>query len=272
MQQTIAFIGGGNMAGSLVGGLIKAGHSAARLRVAEPDAARATWLREQFHVEVKDTGAEIIAGSRALVLAVKPQVMAEALRGLKPDPGCTVISIAAGVRLATLQRTLGANVHYVRCMPNTPALYGVGISGLFAPEGTPDGARALAESILAAAGATVWLGSESELDAVTALSGSGPAYFFLLTEVLREAGVALGLERQTAERLAQQTFVGAARMIQDSAVDVAKLRAQVTSKGGTTEVAVEHLENAGLRAIFREALRKAAERARALGDALDKPH
>jgi pyrroline-5-carboxylate reductase len=269
MQQNIAFIGGGNMAGSLIGGLLKSGHAAARIRVAEPGAERAAWLRDHFDVEVKASAAEIISGCQAIVLAVKPQVMSMALKGLRPDAGCTVISIAAGVRLATLQRQLGAGLSYVRTMPNTPALYGCGITGLFAPAGTPAEARKLAEQILAAAGETIWLQAEEELDAVTALSGSGPAYFFLLTEVLRDAGVALGLEPTTAARLAQQTCAGSARMVQDSGTDVVQLRAQVTSKGGTTEAAVQSLESAGLRAIFREALAKAAQRARELGDALD---
>jgi pyrroline-5-carboxylate reductase len=268
MQQHIAFIGGGNMAGSLIGGLLKSGHAAARVRVAEPNAERAAWLRQTFGVEVKTTGAEVIAGCQAAVLAVKPQAMGEALRALKPDAGCTVISIAAGVRLATLQRALGKALHYVRTMPNTPALHGCGITGLYAPADTPADARELAESIVAAAGATVWLKREEDLDAVTALSGSGPAYFFLLTEVLREAGEALGLEKSTAAKLAQQTCVGSARMV-EGGTDVVALRAQVTSKGGTTEAAIEHLESAGLRHIFKDALRKAADRARALGDALD---
>ena len=269
MHPNIAFIGGGNMAASLIGGLLKSAHPAARVRVAEPDAARADWLRDELRVDVRARGAEVVAGCAAIVLAVKPQAMREALRDLKPDAGATIISIAAGVRLATIQRALGKALHYVRTMPNTPALYGCGITGLFAPSATPAAARELAQNILAAAGATVWLPREEDLDAVTALSGSGPAYFFLLTEALREAGEALGLEKQTASQLARQTCVGAGRMLQDAAVDVAELRAQVTSKGGTTEAAVTHLEASGLRAIFRDALRKAAERARAMGDALD---
>ncbi len=270
MQQQIAFIGGGNMAASLIGGLLKAGHPAARIRVAEPNAPRADWLRREFALEVKAQAAEVVGGCQAVVLAVKPQVVAEALRGMQPDAGTTLISIAAGVRLATLRRTLGGTLHYVRTMPNTPALYGSGITALFAPDGTPPAARELAQRILATAGETVWLLREEDLDAVTALSGSGPAYFFLLTELLAEAGAALGLDQETAAKLARQTAVGAGRMLEQSHADAAALRAQVTSRGGTTEAAVIQLEAAGLRAIFREALAKAAGRARELGDALDR--
>lgn len=269
MPEVIAFVGGGNMAASLIGGLIAAGHPPAGIRVAEPDAARAASLGERFGIGVAARAAEIVAGAQTVVLAVKPQQMTEALRGLRLDAGSTVVSIAAGVRLGFLRRALGAAVHLVRSMPNTPALYGCGISGLFAEEGTPEPARLRAEFVLRAAGETCWLKAESELDAVTALSGSGPAYVFLLVEAMREAGVALGLEAGTAARLAAQTCVGAARMIAAGTTDVAELRAQVTSKGGTTEAALVQLEKSGLRPIFRDAIAAAARRSAELGDALD---
>ena len=269
MHRKIAFIGGGNMAASLIGGLLKAEYPAACIRVVEPDGARAKLLKRKFGIEVKATGEEIVGGSQAIVLAVKPQVIGEVLRDLKPDPGTAVISIAAGVRIETLQRALGPKMHYIRTMPNTPALYGVGVTGMFAPPKTPANVRGIAETILRAAGTIVWLTREEDLDAVTALSGSGPAYFFLLTEALRDAGVALGLPQDTAALLAMQTCVGAGRMVQEADIDVAELRAQVTSKGGTTEAAVAHLESAGLRQIFREALAKAAARAAEMGKALD---
>jgi len=269
MHTRIAFVGGGNMAASLIGGLLQSGVAAADLRVAEPQSERRDWLESSFGVKAAATAAEIVGGCQAIVLAVKPQVMAEALHDLKPDAGCAVISIAAGVRLSTISRALGPELHYIRTMPNTPALHGAGITGLFAPSGTPANARQVAEKILSAAGATVWLEKEEDLDAVTALSGSGPAYYFLLTEVLREAGVALGLPNETAAALAKQTCIGAGRMVAESKVDVETLRAQVTSKGGTTEAAIAHLESAGLRAIFRDALRKAAERAAEMGRALE---
>jgi pyrroline-5-carboxylate reductase len=267
MSDVIAFVGGGNMASCLIGGLIAAGHAPARLRAAEPDAARAQSLRERFPgVDVRPAAADIVGGAHTLVLAVKPQQMDEALRGLAPDTGTCVVSIAAGIRLDVLRAALGPALHYVRSMPNTPALVGCGISGLYADAATPPLARERAQTVLRAAGDTVWLQSESELDAVTAVSGSGPAYFFLLVEAMREAGVALGLAPDTAARLAARTCVGAARMIETGTTDVAELRAQVTSKGGTTEAALRAFERGGLSALVREALGAAAARSKELGE------
>jgi pyrroline-5-carboxylate reductase len=266
--KVIAFIGGGNMARALIQGLVKSGHPGERLRAAEPDAGRADMLRRDFGAQVDARAAAVVHGAAAVVLAVKPQQMAEALAGVSLDPGTAVISIAAGVRIAALRRALGDAVHYVRTMPNTPALLSQGITALYAPPSTPPAARALAESILAAAGETVWLEREEDLDAVTALSGSGPAYFFLVTEALREAGAKMGLSPQVAARLARQTFVGAAAMAAGDS-DVAELRAQVTSKGGTTAAALAHFESANLRGIFCDALAAAQRRSRELGDALD---
>jgi len=270
MPELIAFVGGGQMAGSLIGGLLAAGHPAARLLVAEPDAARAAALRREFAVEVRPRGADVAAGADALVLAVKPQVMREAVTGLAPAASTTVVSIAAGIRIETLRRWLGPQALVVRAMPNTPALLRAGITGLHAPAGTPTPSRELAERILRAVGTTCWLEQESQLDAVTALSGSGPAYFFLVTEALREAGAALGLDAGTAALLAQRTLVGAGRMADQGGKDVAELRANVTSKGGTTEAAVAHLESQGLRRLFAEALRDAERRSRELGEHFSK--
>lgn len=264
MADLIAFIGGGQMAGSLIGGLLAAGHPAARLRAAEPDAARAAVLRQQFGIDVADRAGAVADGADVLVLAVKPQVLRDAVVGLRPGAGCSVISIAAGVRIASLQAWLGAAAPVVRCMPNTPALLRQGITGLYAPAGTPERTRQQAQAILGAVGETCWVPDEALLDAVTALSGSGPAYYFLLTEALREAGVALGLDAATAARLAARTLVGAGRMAENG-TDVAQLRANVTSKGGTTEAAVTHLERHGLRPLLAAALRAAAERSRELG-------
>ena len=267
MPELIAFLGGGQMAASLIGGLRAAGHPAARIRVAEPDAARAETVRREFGVAVHPDARGLLNDAGALVLAVKPQVMKQAVAGLAPDAGTTVVSIAAGVRLASLRAWLGDAAPLVRCMPNTPALLQAGVTGLYAPEGTPPAARGLAERILGAVGKTCWVNDEAALDAVTAVSGSGPAYFFLLAEAMREAGEALGLDRQTAALLAQHTLAGAGRMA-ERGVDVAVLRANVTSKGGTTEAAIAHLEQHGLRQLMSQALRAAAERSRALGDAM----
>lgn len=268
MPAQIAFIGGGNMAASLIGGLIRAGHPRDRLAVAEPFAERAAWLAHSFGVRVAARAADVCGDADALVLAVKPQQMREALAGLEPPPGCTVVSIAAGIPLAALARWLGPRVHLVRTMPNTPALLGAGISGLYASPETPPAARELAAYVLGAAGRCVWLEDEAQIDAVTAVSGSGPAYFFLVTEAMREAGTKLGLAPGIAAELALQTFIGAAKMAEDARarqIDVPRLRAEVSSRGGTTEAAIRHLEGAGLRAIFDDALRAAAERGRELG-------
>ena len=267
MADLIAFIGGGQMAGSLIGGLRAAGHPATRLRVAEPDEARAGALRRDFGVEVRARGTDVADGADVLVLAVKPQVMKNAVKGLAPGADTTVISIAAGIRLASLREWLGARAPLVRCMPNTPALLRYGVTGLYAPAGTDARSKQRAEQVLGAVGQTCWVRDEAQLDAVTALSGSGPAYYFLLTEALRDAGAALGLDAPTAKLLAERTFIGAGRMA-EGGTDVATLRANVTSKGGTTEAAVAHLETHGLRALFAGALRAAAERGRQLGDEL----
>ena len=264
MSELIAFVGGGQMAGSLVGGLLAAGHPAARLRVAEPDAARAAALRRDFKVEVCKRAAQLPAAD-ALVLAVKPQVMREALAGLAPPATTTVVSIAAGIRIDSLRRWLGPAAPIVRTMPNTPALLRCGVAGLYAAPGTPERSRQLAARILGAVGETCWVADEDLLDAVTALSGSGPAYFFLLAEALRDAGRELGLDPQTARLLAERTLVGAGRMAEATGQDVSEMRANVTSKGGTTEAAIARLEAGGVRKLFAEALRAARDRGRELG-------
>lgn len=259
------------MAASLIGGLRAAGHPAEKICVAEPVPEAAQGLRERFGVAIAADNRAAAADAEVVVLAVKPQQMGAAARGLPLPRAATVISIAAGVRIATLATLLGEqrrDLAIVRAMPNTPALYGAGISGAYTSPDTEARARVHAQIVLGAAGPLCWVAREELLDAVTALSGSGPAYFFLLTEALREAGAALGLDRETAARLALHTFTGAARMAQMSGADVAALRAQVTSKGGTTEAALAALESAGLRRIFADALGAAGARSRALGDEL----
>lgn len=269
MHPVITFIGGGNMAASLIGGLLAAGRPAGSLRVVEISAERCAWLRREFGVDAQTDASTALAGAGAVVLAVKPQQMQEVCATLKLDRGTVVISIAAGVRLDSLQRWLGAEHSYVRCMPNTPALLQAGITGLHAAPQTPAAARDLAQAVLGAAGRCVWVDSEAQLDAVTALSGSGPAYFFLLTEVLRDAGIALGLPAETAAQLAEQTFIGSAKMAGGD-VDVSELRRRVTSKGGTTEAAVNHLLSAGIQPLFDAALSAAARRGAELGAQLDR--
>ena len=270
MHELIAFVGGGNMAASLIGGLLAAGHPAARLRVSVRTAESAERLRRRFGIEALTDNAAAVRGAGIVVLAVKPQLMAEALHGLRVEPGASVISVAAGVRVATLAQWLGTD-RIVRTMPNTPALFGAGISGMYADAALPQAARGQAEYVLRCAGETCWVAREEQIDAVTALSGCGPAYYFHLTEVLREAGAALGLDPAVAAKLALSTFIGAARMAKESGEDVAALRAQVTSKGGSTEAALAQLEQAGLGRIFREALAAAEHRARLRGEELAQP-
>lgn len=265
----IAFIGGGNMAASLIGGLIAAGHPATAIRVSEPDAARAAALQERYGLVVARDNVDAVTGADIVVLATKPQQVASAVRGLKLGSDTTLLSICAGVRIGSLRELLG---HWsgaiVRSMPNTPALFGAGITGLHASEGASPRARMQAETVLKAAGAVVWVERETLMDAVTAVSGSGPAYFFLLTEAMAEAGVALGLTPDDAKKLALQTFIGAAKMAEGTGTDVATLRANVTSKGGTTQAALESLEADGFRRILNTALQAADRRGAELGDEL----
>lgn len=263
------------MAAAMISGLLAKGWPAGKLRVVEPVSERADWLRAEFGVQVSAERASIgLAAVDALVLAVKPQQMREALAGVALKPQALVLSIAAGVRLETLQQLLGPTAHYVRSMPNTPALLGAGISGLYAPEQTAAPAKALAEQLLQAAGSTVWVEEEVQLDAVTAVSGSGPAYFFLLVEAMTAAGTALGLKPEVAAALAAHTALGAGRMAVEAGLEknisAASLRANVTSKGGTTAAALAHMESADFSGIVQQALAKAAARAAELGDALSK--
>ena len=256
------------MAASLIGGLVAAGHPAECIRVFEPNTERAQELVQRFGVVAAPSAAEAVLGAELTVLAVKPQVVREALAGLSLDAGSTLLSIAAGVRLALLRELLGPQLHYVRCMPNTPALLGCGMSGLYAEAGTPASVREAAQAVLDTAGRCCWLDEEAALDAVTAVSGSGPAYVFLLTELMQNAGLSLGLSAETAALLARQTVIGAARMLEGTEESAATLRAQVTSKGGTTEAALRSLENAGVGPIFTAALTAAARRSAELGELL----
>ena len=267
MHELIAFVGGGNMAASLIGGLLASGHPAQRLRVSVRTSESAARVHQRFGVEALTDSAQAIRGADVVVLAVKPQQMAEALRGLRVEPGATVISVAAGVQVATLTLWLGTG-SVVRSMPNTPALFRSGISGLYAAPELPALSRQRAERVLGCVGETCWVEREEQIDAVTALSGCGPAYYFLLTEVLRDAGTALGLDPVVAAQLAHSTFIGAAQMARDAGEDVAVLRAQITSRGGSTEAALAHLEAAGLGRIFSEALAAADRRARLRGEEL----
>ena len=268
---TLAFIGGGNMAGSLIGGLIADGWNPGRIQVADPDAARTTQLAERFPVITTRDNSEAIAGADALILAVKPQILHEVATQIAPairEQQPVVISIAAGIRETSLRDWLGEETAIVRSMPNTPALVQSGATALYANARVSEEQRSLAESVMRAVGLALWVEDESQMDAVTALSGSGPAYFFLFMEALQAAGTELGLAADTARLLTLQTAFGAAKMALESREDAATLRQRVTSPGGTTERAIEVFRQEGLEAAALRALQAAATRSRELADEL----
>ncbi len=268
----IAFVGGGNMARAIIGGLIaKEAAKATDIVVIEPDpSARLRLLAEYGVRAVEAPGAEL-AGIEVVILAVKPQNMREAATKLAGTAGDALfITIAAGIRIADLSRWLGGRKRIVRAMPNTPALVHAGITGLHAPAGVGDPDRAAAQHLLASVGATLWFEEEGDLDAVVAVSGSGPAYVFYAIEALESAARSLGLAEGASRSLALWTFVGATKLAIERGEDPAALRAQVTSKGGTTERALEVLEAAGVKQLFIDAVKAARERSRELGDALGK--
>jgi pyrroline-5-carboxylate reductase len=263
----VAFIGAGNMAHSLIGGLIADGWSPAGISVSDPDKQRLGAVASRFQVHTDTDNQQVTGNSEVVVLAVKPQVLREVATGLAPvvqKQRPLVISVAAGIRSADVDRWLGGDCALVRCMPNTPALVQSGATALYATPSVSAGRRDLAESILRAVGLALWVEDEDLLDTVTALSGSGPAYFFLVIEALEEAGQALGLPAGTARLLALQTAFGAAKMALESSDDVALLRQRVTSPGGTTEKALTVLEDGRLRALFHDAMSAARDRSREL--------
>jgi len=267
---TIAFIGGGNMARSLIGGLIARGQPADGIHVAEPADALRQALERDFHVQGFDNATEAAAGADVWLLAVKPQVMAGVcaeLAGIAQARRPLVISIAAGITAAQLDGWLGGGLAVVRAMPNTPALLGVGITGLFANDQADGHQRDHAAGLLDAVGPTVWIDDESRMDAVTAVSGSGPAYVFLLAEAMQAAGVAEGLTPEAARALVQQTLLGAATMLTRLEEPADVLRARVTSPGGTTQAAIETFEAGGFRELVARAIAAATERGRQLSAA-----
>jgi len=265
----IAFIGGGNMARAIIGGLLAKGIRASDIVVVEVDGmARLQLVSELGVSSVEAPGAEL-ARVDVVLFAVKPQQMRVAAEAAAPhlaDP--LVVSIAAGIRLADLGRWLGGRQRLVRAMPNTPALVHAGITGLHAAPGVGADDRQGAEDLLATVGATLWFEAEGDLDSVTAVSGSGPAYVFYAMEALERAALELGLAEGAARSLALWTFVGATKLAIERGDEPAKLRAQVTSKGGTTERALEVLDQAGVKEHFVDAVKAACERSRELGDAL----
>jgi pyrroline-5-carboxylate reductase len=262
----IAFIGGGNMAAALIGGLRRAGRPGADILAVEIDAARCGQLKEQFGIGATTLPDASLARAEVLVLAVKPQFMRQACEAARPHLGePLVVSVAAGIRAADIARWLGTSA-IVRTMPNTPALIGRGVTGMAATAQVGEAQRRLAESILRTAGEVVWFDDEARLDAVTAVSASGPAYVFYFIEALARAGTELGLSAEQARALAVQTFVGAAHLAADSTEPLQSLRERVTSKGGTTAAALAWLDANAVEARIVEAVHAAHRRAAELGD------
>lgn len=265
----ITFVGGGNMAAALIGGLLGKGHAAAGLRVVEPQAEARARLVAQFGVSCADNIAAAAPLGEAVILAVKPQQMRAAATALQPRLAQElVITIAAGIRLGDLSRWLGAHACIVRCMPNTPALVGAGITGLYASPAVGAQQRELAQAILGSVGATLWVADESMLDPVTAISGSGPAYVFYFIEALQQAATEMGLSGADARKLAVETFLGTARLAAQSPEDVTLLRERVTSKGGTTERALASMQADRVKELIVRALHAARQRAHELGEQL----
>ena len=260
----IAFVGAGNMASSIIGGLLESGHPASLISAADPFPDSLQRLQEMAPITACADNATAVADADVIIMAVKPQVMAAATDSIAAAVaanGALVISIAAGVTVAAMTARLGADAAIVRCMPNTPALLGGGASGLYGNSNVSAAQRGHAQAILDAVGITCWVDSEQALDAITALSGSGPAYFFLFMEAMIDAGCDLGLDRDTASTLAMQTGLGAARMALENDVELVELRRRVTSPGGTTERAVQQFEADGLRQLVNNAMDAAAQRA-----------
>ena len=271
-QTTLAFIGAGNMARAIIGGLINNGYPAEQIWASEPDASKLIDLKEQG-LQTTCNNNEAVKAADVVILAVKPQVLksvltdiATAVQSQKP----LLLSVAAGVMTSSMDLWLGGNTSIVRCMPNTPALVQAGANGLYANERVSSEQKKLAESILQATGITLWVDEESQLDAVTAVSGSGPAYYFLVMESMIQAGIKLGLSEEVATQLTLQTAQGAAKMAMSSDVDPAELRRRVTSPNGTTEQAIKRFLAGGLPELFDDALQACNDRSVELADELGK--
>ena len=272
-QIKISFLGCGNMGRSLIGGLINNGYPPELLCGADPDPSQREQLARLFNISVVADNNEAVQNAEVIVLATKPQAigatireLAETLKQQRP----LLMSIAAGVRLSAINNSIGANLPIVRVMPNTPALIQAGAAALYANEHVSDEQRELAEAIMRSVGIALWLDDEAKLDAVTALSGSGPAYFFLVMEVMEKAAIKLGLDEEQARLLTLETAFGAAKMAMESNLDPAVLRQQVTSPGGTTEQALKVLLEGNIEQLFGHALNAANKRSIELADEFGK--
>jgi pyrroline-5-carboxylate reductase len=267
VAQRIGFLGGGNMARALIGGLLARGTRASDVSVGEPSAQARQLLAQDFNVTVYADNHAAIAECALVIVAVKPQEAGKVLGALTPVLQGTrpvLLSIAAGIPIASLKRWAGPGVPVIRAMPNRAALVGAGITGAYADPDVTAAQRELAAAVMSAAGEVVWVSRESDLDVVTAVSGSGPAYFFLLAELMMQAGIADGLEPDAARQLAVGTLHGAGALAHASDGDLVRLRAEVTSKGGTTEAALGVFAAADLNSIVARAVHAATERGRDL--------
>ena len=265
-HDSIAFIGGGNMASAIIGGLIKRGAPANSIQVVEPFEETRTRLQEKFGVDVRDAPSHNLAGAALVVWAVKPQTFKNAAIQTRFHTKTALhLSVAAGITSTSIAHWLGTE-HVVRAMPNTPALVGKGMTALFGrPAVTPAG-RAMVDRVIHTTGDYVWLNDEAQLDAVTALSGSGPAYVFYFIEAMIEAGVAMGLTREQAHQLAVGTFVGASALAKASDEPIEILRSRVTSKGGTTYAGIMSMEQDNVKSQFIRAMMAAKHRAKEMGE------
>ena len=268
----ITFIGCGNMGRSLIGGLIANGHNRDVIRGGEKNGEQAEIISSQYNIQVNTDNCEAIENAEVVILALKPQVLlatlsaiSDIIRAKRP----LIISIAAGIRIKSLEKILGDKIAIVRVMPNTPALIQAGASSLIANHAVSEQQSELAEEIMRSVGLAVWLEDEELMDTVTALSGSGPAYFFLIMEVLEKAAVKLGLPVEQAKILTLETAFGAAKMALESEADAETLRKQVTSPGGTTEQAINVLTNGDIEALFFDALSAAKKRSEQLASSVE---
>ncbi len=267
MNKTLTFIGAGNMARSLIAGLVQ-DNTTLQLHIADPDPLALDSIQKNWPtVQVFQDNRSACFQADIIVLAVKPHLLLSVCENLRETIQTTqplIVSIAAGVREDRISQALGTELPIVRCMPNTPALVQAGATGLYANAQVSDEQRSDAEAILRAVGITLWFSDEDQLDAVTAVSGSGPAYFFLVMEAMQAAANQLGLKQEEARLLVLQTALGAAKLAMESSDDVAVLRERVTSRGGTTEAALQVLNQGGLHELFQQALSAAQQRAKEL--------
>ena len=262
MSQSIAFIGAGNMSAAIIGGLVKQGVAPKSIIASNRSIGKLEALATQYGIRITPDNREA-AQADVVILSVKPQMMKAVCQDVKPvmPHKPLIVTVAAGIDVASYEQWLGTDMAIVRCMPNTPSLVGMGASGLFANAQVSQGQRDTVESIMSAVGITAWVEQESLINAVIAVSGSGPAYYFLMMEAMIDAGIAQGLSRETAKALTFQTVAGAAKLAANADVEVDELRRRVMSPGGTTEQAVQSFESDNIREIFSRAMTRCANRA-----------